>query len=62
MTQRDIEYYAARLRVELAAAAAASDLRARAAHEQLASMYADLVAAAEEPVAAAAGSAGAATS
>jgi hypothetical protein len=44
MTQKDKEYYAARLRVELAAASAAQDLTVRSVHEQLANLYADLLA------------------
>lgn len=44
MSQKDIAYYAARLRIELAAAAAATDDGAREAHEGLAHLYADLLA------------------
>jgi hypothetical protein len=44
MTDKDNEYYAARLRVELAAAAAATNEGARQAHEGLAHLYADRLA------------------
>jgi hypothetical protein len=47
MTDKNTEYYAARLRFELAAAAAATDDGARQAHEGLAHLYADRLAKAE---------------
>jgi hypothetical protein len=39
MKMSDRDYYAARLKAELAAAAAASDDQARRAHEKLADQY-----------------------
>jgi hypothetical protein len=47
--QSDIDYYAARLRAERAAAAAASSDEARAAHQALAGHYAELLAASGRP-------------
>lgn len=44
MTDRELSYYAARLRVELAAAALADNAGARAAHEGLAHLYAERIA------------------
>lgn len=43
MSQKDLAYYAARQRIELAAAAAATNERAREAHEGLAHLYAELL-------------------